>query len=99
MTDVRINPILDWLSRRYVCFDMLENEFRYFKDHQDELVAKFMGKFVAIIGTEVSGPFESELDAYLAMKKDHEVGTFLIQQCLPGTNSYTQTFHSRLILT
>ena len=75
---------------------MLDTEFKYFKDHQDELVAKHNGKFIAIMGNKVAGAFDTELEAYLAMKKDHEVGTFLIQHCLPGTISYTQTFHSRV---
>jgi hypothetical protein len=76
---------------------MLDQEFQYFKDHQDELVAKYNGKFVAIAGTDVLGAFDTELDAYLEMKKEHEVGTFLIQHCVPGTMSYTQTFHSRVV--
>ena len=76
---------------------MLDTEFQYFKDHQDELVTKYNGKYIAIVGTKVIGAFDSELDAYLAMKKDHEVGSFLIQHCLPGTLSYTQTFHSRVV--
>ncbi len=78
---------------------MLDTEFQYFKDHQDELVAKYNGKFIAIVGTKVIGAFDTELEAYLTMKKDHEVGTFLIQHCLPGTLSYTQTFHSRVVFT
>jgi len=54
-------------------------------------------QFIAIAGTDVLGAFDTELDAYLAMKKEHEVGTFLIQHCIPGTMSYTQTFHSRVV--
>lgn len=77
---------------------MLDTEFKYFKDHQDELVAEHNGKFVAIVGTEVAGVFDTEMDAYTAMKKKHPVGRFLIQQCLPGKNSYTQTFHSRVAI-
>jgi hypothetical protein len=76
---------------------MLDNEFTYYKDHQDELVERYNGKFIAIVGTEIKGAFDTELDAYLVMKKDHSVGTFLVQHCLPGTMSYTQTFHSRVV--
>jgi len=36
-------------------------------------------------------------EAYIKTIKDHELGTFLIQECLPGEDSYTQTFHSRAI--
>jgi len=75
---------------------MLEKEFRFYKDHQEELVKKHNGKFLAIVGEEVQGVYESDLDAYTETKKNHNVGTFLIQHCLPGENSYTQTFHSRV---
>ena len=76
---------------------MLDTEFKYFTVNQDELVAGHNGKFIAIVGTKVMGAFDTELEAYLATNKDHEVGTFLIQHCLPGTLSYTQTFHSRVV--
>ena len=77
--------------------DMLETEFNYYTSHQDELVALYEGKFIAIVGEEVKGAFDSELEAYEAMKKEYAVGTFLIQHCRPGEESYTQTFHSRVV--
>lgn len=75
---------------------MLNKEFEYYKRHQEELVPKYNGKFIAIMGEQVMGAFDSELEAYAEMKKTHVVGTFLIQHCLPGKESYTQTFHSRV---
>jgi hypothetical protein len=75
---------------------MLEQEFNFYKEHQDELVKKYKGKFLAIVGQEVVGVFDTELEAYAEMKKKYPVGTFLIQHCLPGKDSYTQTFHSRV---
>ena len=75
---------------------MLDTEFKYFKDHQKELVEKFNGKFVSIVGQDVVGVFDTELDAYTAMKQKYAPGTFLIQLCEPGETSYTQTFHSRV---
>lgn len=32
-------------------------------------------------------------------KKAHELGTFLVQKVAPGTEAYTQTFHSRVAFT
>lgn len=75
---------------------MLEREFEYFKDHQADLVKHYNGRFITIVGEEVVGNFDNELKAYMEMKKKHTVGTFLIQHCLPGKDSYTQTFHSRV---
>ncbi len=75
---------------------MLEKEFQYYKAHQKELVDKYEGKFIVIKGEQVIGVYESEIEAYEETKKIEELGTFLIQQVLPGKESYTQTFHSRV---
>ena len=74
----------------------LEKEFNFYKTHQDELVQKYDGKFLAIAGDKVVGVYDSELAAYTATKKKYEAGTFLIQHCTPGKESYTQTYHSRV---
>ena len=74
----------------------LGKEFKYFLDHQDELVEKYNGKIVVIKGTKVIGAFGSVKEAYNTTVQKHELGTFLIQKCEPGTESYTQTFYSRV---
>jgi hypothetical protein len=74
----------------------LEAEFRYYKDHQDDLVAKHEGQFVVIKGDELLGVYPSYEEAYRETSKDHDLGTFLIQHVERGTAAYTQTFHSRV---
>ena len=74
----------------------LEHEFAYYKKHQEELVRQYEGKYLVIVGETVSSAHESELDAYESAKAIYPLGTFLIQHCLPGKDSYTQTFHSRV---
>ncbi len=76
----------------------LQKQLEYFKAHQDELVKKYEGKFLVIKDQEVRGVYNTEIEAYTDAKKKFELGTFLIQQCLPGQESYTQTFHSRVML-
>jgi len=76
----------------------LEKELNYFKANQKELVKKYNSKFLVIKNQKVQGVYDSEIDAYTEAKKKFELGTFLIQQCLPGQESYTQTFHSRVAL-
>lgn len=76
---------------------MLEKEFKYFKDHQEELVKKHEGKYLVIVDEEVVGAYDLEIDAYTEAKKHYKPGTFLIQHCLPGESAYTQTFYSRVI--
>jgi hypothetical protein len=75
---------------------MLEREFKYYLSHQDDLVKQFNGKYLVIVGDSVFGAFDSKMDAYNAAKEKHEVGTFLIQRCSPGSADYAQTFHSRV---
>jgi len=74
----------------------LQKQLEYFKTHQEELVKKYEGKFLVIKNQEVQGIYGTEIEAYTEAKKKFELGTFLIQHCLPGQESYTQTFHSRV---
>lgn len=75
----------------------LELEFKYFLDHQDELVQKFNGKFLVIVGEEVKGDFDTLKDAYEFAVKNFELGTFLLQKCTPGEEAYTQTYRNRRV--
>lgn len=77
-------------------YKMLDQEFKYYLDHQAELVEKYNGKFIVIKGEEVIGAYDAEDTAYFETEKCHEPGTFLIQFCEPGDNSYTQIYHSRV---
>jgi len=74
----------------------LQKQLEYFKSHQDELVEKYKGKFLVIKDQKVQGVYDTEIEAYTDARKKFKLGTFLIQQCLPGQESYTQTFHSRV---
>ncbi|MEO6098305.1 MAG: DUF5678 domain-containing protein [Fibrobacteria bacterium] len=75
---------------------MLDQEFKYFQENQVELVSKYNGKYLVIRDQNVVGAYDSRGEAYTAAVKQFPVGTFLIQHCLPGSESYTQTFHSRV---
>jgi hypothetical protein len=78
---------------------MLEREFKYYKEHQKELVLKYEGRVIVIIGESVIGNYDSEIAAIETTKKDHPLGTFLVQKCEPGKDSYSMTFHSRVAFT
>ena len=75
---------------------MLEKEFKYYIDHQPELVEKYNGKFLVIKNEEVIGIYDAEDTAYFETAKTQEAGTFIIQFCEPGDSSYTQIYHSRV---
>lgn len=74
----------------------LENEFKYYLSHQDEFVRKYSNKYIVIKAHEFLGAYSSEVEAIQVTKKSHPLGTFLVIHCTPGTESYTQTFHSRV---
>ena len=74
----------------------LEKEFNYYRQHQEELVKKYNGKFIVIKNCEIIGTYDSELEALEKVTQQHELGTFLVQKCEPGSESYTQTYHSRV---
>lgn len=75
----------------------LEQEFEFYKQNQKNLLNSYEGKFLVVKDLEVKGAYGSQIEAYEEGKKQFELGTFLIQQCLPGEDSYTQTYHSRVI--
>jgi hypothetical protein len=75
----------------------LEEELEYYIQHQDELVARYEGKYLVIKDKKVVGVYDSEIEAYNDAKSKYEAGSFLIQPCVPGADSYTQTFHSRVL--
>ncbi len=76
---------------------MFETEFKYYIDNQKELVEKYLNKFVVIIGDQVIGAYDSLQEAISVTEKDHKPGSFFIQECLPGEDNYTITYHSRVV--
>ena len=80
----------------YFLQQFLEKDFQYYLEHQTELVKDYKGKYLVIKDQKVIGVFDSQADAYNETQKEHEVGTFLIQLCELGKDSYTQTYHSRV---
>ena len=75
----------------------LQDEFRFYLANQDEFVTKHHGKYIVLKDGEVLGVYDSDLEAVRATEKEHPLGTFLVQRCEPGTESYTRVCHSRVI--
>ena len=74
----------------------LEKEFDFYLQHQAELVSRYNGKVIVIKDGKVTGAYDDELEAVKQTSREHEIGTFLVQKCEAGTESYTQNFHSRV---
>lgn len=78
---------------------MLEKEFKYYLDNQSELLKKYKGRYIVIKDHDILGDYSNELEALEDTKKNHKIGTFLIQKCTPGTIDHTETYHSRVVFT
>lgn len=77
---------------------MLEVEFKFFREHQNELYRKFPHKYLVIKDEKVvcaEATFEEALKS--AINQGLELGTFLIQLCGESEKSYTQSFHAGVI--
>jgi len=70
----------------------LSSNFKYYLDHQEELVKKYDGKYIIIKDCTVVGDFFDESEAYVKAVQKYGLGNFLLQYCSEGPSAYTQTF-------
>lgn len=69
--------------------EMLEKEFQYYLDNQDDLVKKYNGKYLVIKDTSVVGVYDDEDVAYFDAVEKYGLGNFILQLCTPGEEAYT----------
>ena len=74
----------------------LQDEFKFYLENQDDFLKRYEGRFIVIKNRKVLGSYESEIEAYKEIQKEHQLGTCLIQLVQEGENSYSQTFYSRV---
>lgn len=72
----------------------LDREFEYYKANKDSLVSQYEGKFIVIVGHKVIGAFDDRMEAIKNARKDHELGTFLVQHVKKEDD--VAFFHSRV---
>ena len=75
---------------------MLYKEFQYYLDNQNNLVKKYDGYYIVIVGEKVVGDYDDYSRALSHSLEKYEMGTFLVQKCSLGDKDYTFTFHSRV---
>ena len=76
----------------------LQEEFQYYLRRQEELTSEHEGQYVVIKDSQILGFYDSEVDAVEETRRNHEIGTFLVQLCGPGSDNYTEIYHSRVIV-
>ncbi len=57
-------------------------EYLWFKEHEEELMQRFYGRYIVIKEEEVIGDYGSWRLARQQTVKDHKPGTFIIQYCM-----------------
>ena len=76
---------------------ILDKEFKYYLANQNELVKKYDGRHLVIIGESVVADYESFEQALFTSQEQYEIGTFLIQKCSEGNKDYTATLNLYLL--
>jgi len=76
----------------------LQKAFQFFLQEKERLLEDHEGKFVVIKGETILGVYGEEMEAIDKTSKDHELGTFIVQQCLRGDEADSATFHSAVII-
>jgi hypothetical protein len=74
--------------------DPLQRNLQWYIANQQELAAKYNGKILLIVDQTLIGAFDSMEEAYTTALKTYELGTFTLQPCSPGPDSYTLTLYS-----
>ena len=75
---------------------MLENEYKYYKDHQSELVSMYPDKYLIIKDEKVISAFETLAEAIDYANVNGLIeGEYLLQLCAKKRRGLVCVFHSR----
>ena len=72
----------------------IEKELEYFESHEQELIEKYLNKFIVIRDCTVEGAYDSDSEAYNKASKKFKDENFLIRQCLKDRKPLV--FYSRV---
>jgi hypothetical protein len=59
--------------------DVVQRQYDFYLANQDDLVKKYLGRWIVITGESVVGDFPTEEDASAFASASHRDGTFVIQ--------------------
>jgi hypothetical protein len=72
----------------------LKKNLDWYIANQQELSAKYNGKVLLIVDQKLIAAFDSMADAYTTALKSYALGSFTLQPCSPGPESYTLVLYS-----
>ena len=76
---------------------MLEKEFEYYTQNHSKLFSLYPNRYLVIKDQKVLFNEDSVKNALEASQREGlQPGTYIIQKCEEGVDSYTQVYHSRV---
>lgn len=67
----------------------LLKEFQYYLENQLEMVDKYDGRVIVLKNNQVIGEYATVPEAVYTTRKEHPMGTFLVQRVSKGSKDYT----------
>ena len=61
--------------------DQLRGEFKFYLDNKKSIIEKYNGKVIVIKNRKIIGYYDNDCQAINETKKNHQLGTFIIQKC------------------
>ena len=77
---------------------MIETLFKYYLEHQEDLVSKYDGKYLIITNDGVVGAYDSLNEGYEVALKTYGKGNFMLQLCSEGEKDYSQRFYTSRVV-
>ena len=77
---------------------MIETLFKYYLEHQEELVKKYDGKYLIITSEGVVGAYDTLNEGYEVAIKTYGKGNFMLQLCSEGEQDYSQRFFTSRVV-
>ncbi len=77
---------------------MIETLFKYYLEHQEDLVSKYDGKYLITTNDGVVGAYDSLNEGYEVALKTYGKGNFMLQLCSEGEKDYSQRFFTSRVV-
>jgi len=77
---------------------MIDTLFKYYLEHQEELVKEYNGKYLIITSDGVVGAYETLNEGYEMALKTYGKGNFMLQLCSEGEKDYSQRFFTSRVV-
>lgn len=60
--------------------ELLSREFEFYQRNKDDLLARYRGKYIAVVDESVVGSYDTYQEAVTNTAKQYKPGTFFIQR-------------------